>query len=114
MVNSKRLSRLATLLIALALVAAAQPALADTNCQPTPRGNLCVSQVNFAQFAQTAYVRQWQSEWCWAACISMIFNYYGHPVRQDRIVTTVYGAAYNRPAGAGWVIAKELNRDWVD
>jgi Papain-like cysteine protease AvrRpt2 len=114
MVKSKRLSRVITILVALSVITLATPTFADTNCQPTPQGSLCISQVNFTRFAQTSYRTQWQSEWCWAACISMIFSYYGHPVRQDRIVATVYGAAYNRPAGAGWVIARELNRDWVD
>jgi hypothetical protein len=89
-------------------------ALADTTCVPTPQGPLCTAQVDFRKFAFTSYTKQWQSEWCWAACISMMFKYYGHPISQDKIVASVYGAAYNRPAGAGWVIATELNRNWVD
>ena len=111
-----KFTRIARLLIFLVLTLAVLPTAtrAGTTCQPTPQGQLCTSQVNFERFAYTSYTTQWQSEWCWAACISMIFKYYGHPISQDKIVRSVYGAAYNRPAGAGWVMAKELNRDWVD
>lgn len=57
---------------------------------------------------------QASSQWCWAASISMVFAFYGHPVSQSRIVTEVYGAPANIPAQAGIVIANELNRAWVD
>jgi hypothetical protein len=113
MIKIKNIVRSLSFLV-FALAVTDRPALAGTTCQPTPQGNLCTSQVDFNSFAYRSYTTQWQSEWCWAACISMIFKYYGHPVRQDRIVATVYGAAYNRPAGAGWVMAKQLNRNWVD
>jgi hypothetical protein len=54
------------------------------------------------------------SQWCWAACISMLFDYHGHPVSQRRIVAEVYGAPVNMPAGAGLVLARQLNRTWRD
>jgi Papain-like cysteine protease AvrRpt2 len=92
----------------------AAPALADTSCQPTPQGNLCVSQVDFADFAEEAYQTQHATEWCWAACISMVFSFYGHPVSQERIVQEVYGGVVNLPAGYGVVIAQQLNRVWKD
>jgi hypothetical protein len=44
----------------------------------------------------------------------MLFGYYDHPVSQARIVSEVYGAAVNLPAGAGFVIASQLNRGWRD
>lgn len=59
-------------------------ASASTTCQQTAQGNLCISQVDFTQFAQTAYMTQQQDEWCWAASISMLFSFYGHPVSQLR------------------------------
>jgi hypothetical protein len=89
-------------------------AIAATTCEPTPQGNLCTAQVDFMQFAEQAYMSQLQSEWCWAASISMIFSYYGDPVAQARIVTDVYGAPENIPAMGGIVIAHELNRCWTD
>jgi hypothetical protein len=69
----------------------------------------CTSQVNFAQFAQHAYGAQYMSEWCWAACISMVFAFNGHAVPQSRIVTEAYGAPINMPAVYGIVIAQQLN-----
>ena len=73
----------------------------------------CTAQVPFSLFA-AHYEAQYQSEWCWAACISMVFGCYGHPVSQQRIVTEAYGAPYNIPAGSGFVIANALNRSWTD
>jgi hypothetical protein len=43
-----------------------------------------------------------------------VFRYYGHPVSQERIVQAVYGRTVNLPAGTGWNIASQINRDWVD
>lgn len=94
-----------------ASVLAARGALGDTTCNPM---GICVSQVDFAQFAQDAYRPQYQPEWCWAACISMIFSFYGHPVSQPRIVSEVYGLPVNMPAPYGGVIANQLNRTWTD
>jgi hypothetical protein len=70
--------------------------------------------VDFSSFAQEAYEHQYQSQWCWAASISMLYRYYRHPVGQQRIVSEVYGGAVNMPAGSGLVIARQLNRNWLD
>ncbi len=102
---------------ALPLVALSSGAVrrsGETQCRQTPAGVACRSQVNFQKFAQTAYQNQAMSQWCWAACISMVFGYYGRPVGQLRIVSEVYGGVVNMPAGAGIVIAQQLNRPWVD
>jgi Papain-like cysteine protease AvrRpt2 len=56
---------------------------------------------------------QEQSAWCWAACISMVFGYYGHPVMQETIVTAAWGAPVNLPALPLQVVAS-LNRVWID
>ena len=85
--------------------------LAETACNPM---GLCTSQVDFSDFAQEAFQPQQMPEWCWAACISMIFDFYGHPVSQARIVSEVYGAVVNMPAVYGIIIAKQLNRTWTD
>lgn len=97
-----------------ALLLAAPAANAATQCQVTPQGELCVSEVDFAEFSQQVYQNQNQSQWCWAASVAMIFDYQGHPVDQARIVSEVYGSPVNMPAQAGIVIAKQLNRSWVD
>jgi hypothetical protein len=44
----------------------------------------------------------------------MIFSFYGHPVKQKRIVRAVYGADVNMPAMSGYTIARQLNRTWTD
>ncbi len=87
---------------------------ARTNCVPSPQGPHCVSEIDFASFAQQAYMQQTESAWCWAASISMVFAYYGHPVSQAEIVTSVYGSTVNLPAQTGAVIARELDRVWTD
>ncbi len=56
---------------------------------------------------------QYRSQWCWAACIAMIFDYYGHPVPQDRIVAETFGSIADMPADAGQILAA-VNRPWVD
>jgi hypothetical protein len=91
----------------------------EETCQPlpgpplTPPGRACRAEVNFGTFS-AKYDPQYQSQWCWAACISMLFRYYKHPVSQSRIVSEVYGAPVNLPAGAGFIVAQQLNRSWQD
>jgi hypothetical protein len=96
---------------ALALSTSAK---ASTTCQPTPQGPLCIAQVAFDRFAQSAYQTQSADRWCWAATISMVFAYYGHPVSQPRIVQDAYGSIVDMGANSGIVIARELNRPWQD
>jgi hypothetical protein len=99
-----------SLLILIIFVTVSASLLATTTC--TNQG--CVSEVNFAEFAQDAYQPQYQTEWCWAASISMVFAYYGHPVSQPRIVSEVYGAPVNMTSGYGINVARLLNREWRD
>lgn len=73
----------------------------------------CTAGVNFAQFQTFAYQSQYQSQWCWAAAISMLYAYNGFQVDQQRIVNEAYGGIVNLPA-QGWRLAQNLNRDWVD
>lgn len=89
-------------------------ALAKTTCQPSPQGQLCIAQVDFKTFSQSAYQNQQSSQWCWAASISMLFSYYKHPVSQPTIVQSLYGTIVNLPSGNGWNIASRVNRSWVD
>lgn len=56
---------------------------------------------------------QLYNEWCWAATISGVFAYYGHPISQQRIVGEAYGAIVNMP-GTPQAIMQSLNRAWVD
>lgn len=89
-------------------------AFAKTTCGPVyPNGQNCTSEVEFSKFAES-FAAQEQSQWCWAAVISMIFDYHGHPVAQGRIVETLYGRRINLPSGNGYNMASRLNSDWVD
>jgi hypothetical protein len=54
------------------------------------------------------------SEWCWAASVSNVFAYFGHPVAQEAIVQTVYGRMVNLPSFTARTIAQQLNRQWTD
>lgn len=112
--------------VLIALSAFAGNAAAKTTCQPmqygpaywggpaVALGQVCTSEVDFRSFYQRAADTQKQSQWCWAAVISMIFNYYGHPVQQARIVKDAYGSIVNMPAVNGLVIANQINRQWID
>jgi hypothetical protein len=102
------------LVVVCALLMMGGGAHAKKTCQQTPQGQLCISEVDFVQFAQQAFMNQYQSQWCWAASISMLFAFHGHAVSQARIVSDVYGTAANIPAGSGITIANQLNRNWID
>ncbi len=56
---------------------------------------------------------QQDTQWCWAACISMIFGYANHPVSQSRIVARAFGGLANWPAQP-WQMLTALNIPWVD
>ncbi len=61
-----------------------------------------------------SYAEQKLTQWCWAACLQMIFTYNGHPLAQEKIVSSVFGGYPNRPSGGGRLIAAQLNRPWID
>ena len=66
-----------------------------------------------AHITAAAVGGQHLSQWCWAACIEMVFSYYGHPVRQERIVNETWGAIVNLPGHPSQILAN-LNRAWTD
>jgi Papain-like cysteine protease AvrRpt2 len=62
-----------------------------------------------------ALQRQECNSWCWAACLSTIFNFYGHPLDQKEIVAARFGGQVVCQ-GDPTVIAvvTGLNRTWTD
>lgn len=102
----------AALAIAASLLLVERSAVADGSCGrqgcivgiPTDRIN---------RIAAITGTSQEQSEWCWAASISMLFGYYGHPVSQEQIVRQAFGQLVNMP-GSPALISQALNREWVD
>jgi hypothetical protein len=65
------------------------------------------------QLAQAVEIQQCP-EWCWAACISMIFEFYGHPLAQAEIVAQTYGGVICESANTTTTIGVDLNRSWID
>ena len=91
---------------------AARPAAAF-GCRTDPRlGEVCRAELAFDDFLQQAYDTQHAAQWCWAACIAMVFAFHGHPVRQERIVAEAYGGVAG--GGARPSIAAQLDRGWID
>jgi len=58
-------------------------------------------------------MQQQSSKWCWAACIEMVFAYYGYKVSQPRIARETWGALLDRPVHERQLI-DDLNRRWTD
>jgi hypothetical protein len=80
----------------------------------TPMGvhpvELCTTGISSITFKQAF---QQQNEWCWAACISMVFAYYKHAIDQERIVKETWGTVANMP-GLPRDIFRDLNKRWTD
>lgn len=108
-----KISRL-TLFLSIMFAANVLSADAKTRCAPiNPMVQQCTSEVDFGRFS-SSYANQKMSQWCWAASVSMIFDYFGHPLAQEKIVQAQYGRIVNLPAGNGFTMARQLNRDWID
>jgi hypothetical protein len=60
-----------------------------------------------------AGTRQESRQWCWAACIEMVFGYYGHRVSQSRIVRETWGGLLDKPVHERQLL-DDLNRSWTD
>ncbi len=58
-------------------------------------------------------IAQQTAVWCWAASLAMLFDYYGHPVQQARIVSR-YFLAPIPVTGPPWVLTQALNTTWTD
>jgi hypothetical protein len=73
----------------------------------------CEAGINSQVLDVTASDTQQMPEWCWAACISGVFAYYGHFVPQQRVVQETWGAVVNMPAQPEQIL-QALNRPWTD
>lgn len=105
-----RIGRRAFSIGALAFgVASATKTLAYETCGP----QACEAGIDIRHISAN-YDSQYQSQWCWAASISMVFRHYGYRVSQERIVRETYGVVGNIPAVTGFAISKNLDREWQD
>lgn len=74
----------------------------------------CEAGIDSRIAAQSINSRQFKSQWCWAACISMLFDYYGHSVSQAHIVERVFGSSLvDAPAYPNQIMAA-VNVPWED
>lgn len=90
------------------------PAHAGERCQPDPYGQVVCEVGIPSERLEPITSQQAMSQWCWAASISMIFGYHGHPLPQERIVQSVFGQLVDLPAMNGMVMSRSLARPWVD
>lgn len=90
------------------------PAYAGERCQPDPYGQVVCEVGIPSERLEPITSQQAMSQWCWAASISMIFGYHGHPLPQERIVQSVFGQLVDLPAMNGMVMSRSLARPWVD
>ena len=92
-------------------------ALALLRCQDFPQQGMrqCEAGIDSSVLHVTAAAvgGQHMNQWCWAACIEMIFRYYGFVVPQERIVKETWGQIYNQPSDPNTILMN-LNRAWTD
>lgn len=69
----------------LSLSSSAQYPYPQQNYQQAQHVGIHSAQMNFVAAAQR------NSQWCWAASIQMVLNYYGVSISQEQIVTRTYG-----------------------
>lgn len=115
----ERRAFLRTALASAGFIAASRAVFAAKQCGTpvstmTPMGpqpiEVCTAGISSITFKQAF---QQQNEWCWAACISMVFAYYKHAVDQERIVKETWGTVANMP-GLPRDILRDLNKRWTD
>lgn len=66
-----------------------------------------------AHISAAATGNQYMDQWCWAACIEMVFRYHNFRVPQPEIVRQTWGSIVNFPAQPSQILSN-LNRAWVD
>ena len=102
--------------IALALVRCAH---AQVTCHPIPNPKYpgleeCTATVNITPVFAAPPEPQKMSRWCWAASLSAIFTFEGHPISQEQIVSQNFGVPIDAAGGDSVQFAQRLNRHYVD
>ena len=89
-------------------------AMARLNCGSVvpPGVKNCMAGIDSAVAIKIARIQQ-ENQWCWAACIEMIFAYNGFEISQSAIVESTWGNIVNMPA-SDQQIMRDLNRPWTD
>jgi len=88
-------------------------ARADLACVPQGPGvEACTAGLRSAIASITMRRPQQKSNWCWAACLEMVFRYHGLEVSQETIVEETLGDDRNLPGSPGEIL-ENLNRTWT-
>ncbi|WP_342154705.1 papain-like cysteine protease family protein [Methylorubrum sp. SB2] len=86
-------------------------ALEECPAAGLPAG-LCSALIDPSRFeSQQVADTQKRSQWCWAACISMICKFHGYGLPQESIVTQMYGSIVDMPADDR-LLTSAVNREW--
>ncbi len=103
--------------LAVGTLGLSMPASALLNCSQFNNRGLqqCEAGINsnLAYASANSVGGQHMTQWCWAACIEMVFRYYGLRVPQEAIVQQTWGQIVNLP-GQPRQILSNLNRAWRD
>ena len=93
------------------------PVLAVIRCTPFDERLIAQCEVgiesSILNVPAAAIGGQHLSQWCWAACIEMVFRCYGFAIPQEEIVRQTWGTIVNLPADPFLILAN-LNRPWID
>lgn len=111
--SSRRIFLKRMLGLAAATTPLARHAQAEGFCHRDVLSNRACQAGLRSHLVEQSAAAQEASEWCWAACISMVFDYFGRPVSQARIVQETFGAPLNLPARPADILA-QINRPWED
>lgn len=65
-------------------------------------GSISVARVS--DYMEYCFHRQYKDNWCWAACVQMVLDYYGLDVSQASIVEQAYGDDYDFTANKNDII----------
>jgi hypothetical protein len=73
----------------------------------------CIAGINSSILNVVASDRQRANQWCWAASIEAVLNYYGYNITQEDIVFQTWGQIRNMP-GTPRDILSALNKIYID
>lgn len=100
--------------LALPVTAAAEGQCGEPQCNPMNGYCQRVCTVGLPSgFVSRVAARQQSSQWCWAACIEMVFAAHGFKVSQKQFVLQTFGSMVDMPGNAPQILAA-LNRVYVD
>lgn len=82
------------------------------------RINGTISAACVDNYMEYCHHRQYKYNWCWAACVQMVLDYYGLNISQESIVRRAYGDDYNFTANKddiveavnGWYVGGHIVR----